>query len=146
MVGGVHRKSQRYRSACNRTHFSGLRFGTSCESGMKIKDAQYLYSLPKRPRRCFTCSELEPLAPLDGCGRLYRPLLLPARNTFANMFRLFLLTTTHRAKPHQRKLLLGQQCRHNTNTSQRVLKSRSQLVTSIASVQGVVRACSNPFS
>ena len=33
-----------------RTHFSGLRFGTSCESGIKIKEAQYSYSLPKRPK------------------------------------------------------------------------------------------------
>ena len=31
-------------------HFSGLRFGTSHESGIKIKQAQYSYSLPKRPK------------------------------------------------------------------------------------------------
>ena len=31
---------------CTRTHFSGLRLGTSNESG--IQEAQYLYSLPKR--------------------------------------------------------------------------------------------------
>ena len=30
---GVHRKSQRYRGACNRTHFSCLRFGTAYKSG-----------------------------------------------------------------------------------------------------------------
>ena len=35
------------RSACTRTHFSGLRFGTSDEGGIKIKEAQYLYSLPQ---------------------------------------------------------------------------------------------------
>ena len=28
----------------------GLRFGTSYESGIKIKEAQYSYSLPKRPK------------------------------------------------------------------------------------------------
>ena len=33
-----------------RAHFSGLRFGTSCESGIKITEAQYLYSLHKRPK------------------------------------------------------------------------------------------------
>ena len=47
MVRGVHRKT-RYRSACTRTHFSGLRFGTSCESG--TQEAQCLHSLPKRPK------------------------------------------------------------------------------------------------
>ena len=31
---------------CTRTHFSGLRLGTSNESG--IQEAQYLYSLPKK--------------------------------------------------------------------------------------------------
>ena len=46
MVGGVHRQSGGHRSACTRTHFSGLRFGTSYESGIKIKEA----SLPKRPK------------------------------------------------------------------------------------------------
>ena len=37
-------------SACTRTRFSGLRFGTSHESGIKIKEVQYLYSVPKRPK------------------------------------------------------------------------------------------------
>ena len=48
MVGGVNRiwRTQK----CTRTHFSGLRFGTSYESGIKIKEALYLYSLPKRPK------------------------------------------------------------------------------------------------
>ena len=35
MVGGVRRYSRGHRSACTRTHFSGLRFGTSYESGIK---------------------------------------------------------------------------------------------------------------
>ena len=34
--------------ACIGTQFSGLRFRTSCESGIKIKEAQCLLSLPKR--------------------------------------------------------------------------------------------------
>ena len=50
MVGGVHRQSWGNRDACASTHFSGLRFGTSYESGIKIKEPQYLYSLPKRPK------------------------------------------------------------------------------------------------
>ena len=37
-------------SACTRTRFSGPKFGTSHESGIKIKEAQYLYSVPKRPK------------------------------------------------------------------------------------------------
>ena len=37
-------------SACTRTHFSGLIFGTSCESGKEIEDAQHLHSLPERPK------------------------------------------------------------------------------------------------
>ena len=37
-------------SACTCTRFSGPRFGTSHESGIKIKEAQYLYSVPKRPK------------------------------------------------------------------------------------------------
>ena len=32
MVRGDHRKFQKHRSACTRTHFSWLRFGTSCKS------------------------------------------------------------------------------------------------------------------
>ena len=50
MVGGVHRQSTGHRSACARTRFSGLRFGTPYESGIKIKEAQFLYSLSKRPK------------------------------------------------------------------------------------------------
>ena len=50
LVCGVRRSSRRYRSACTRTHFSGLRLGTSHESGTKNKEAQYSYSLPKRPK------------------------------------------------------------------------------------------------
>ena len=30
--------------------FSELRFGTTCESGINIKEAQYLHSLPKKPK------------------------------------------------------------------------------------------------
>ena len=37
-------------NACTRTHFSRLRFGTSYESHIKLKEAQYLYSLPQRPK------------------------------------------------------------------------------------------------
>ena len=40
-VEEFHRLSRGHRSACTRTHFSGLRFGTSFESGIKIKEAQY---------------------------------------------------------------------------------------------------------
>ena len=40
-------ESEGRRMACMRTHFSGLRFRTSYESGIKIKETQYLYSLPK---------------------------------------------------------------------------------------------------
>ena len=36
--------------AAAHTHFSGLRFGTSFESGINIKEDKYLYSLPKRPK------------------------------------------------------------------------------------------------
>ena len=39
--------STRHRNARSRTRLSGLRFGTSCESG-SVKEAQYLYSLPKK--------------------------------------------------------------------------------------------------
>ena len=39
MVGGVHRWFRGHRSACTRTHFSGLRVGTSHEMGIKIKEA-----------------------------------------------------------------------------------------------------------
>ena len=39
-----------HRDACARAHYSGLRFGTSYESGIKIQEAQYLYSLPERPK------------------------------------------------------------------------------------------------
>ena len=49
---GVHRKSRRQRSASikghTRKHFSRFRFGTSNQSG--IVEAQYLYSLPRRPK------------------------------------------------------------------------------------------------
>ena len=38
-----------HRIACTRTHLSGLRFGTFYASGIKIKEALYLCSLPKRP-------------------------------------------------------------------------------------------------
>ena len=40
----------RRRIDCIGTQFSGIRLGTSCRSGIKIKEAQYLYSLPKRPK------------------------------------------------------------------------------------------------
>ena len=45
MVGGDHRKSRSYRSACTRTHFSWFRFGTSKKSG--TQKAWYLHSLPQ---------------------------------------------------------------------------------------------------
>ena len=48
MVSGVRRKSRRYRSACTRTHFSWLRFGTAYKSG--TQEAQYFYSLPERSK------------------------------------------------------------------------------------------------
>ena len=38
------------RSACTRAHFSGLRFGTSYESGNEIEEAQYFLSHPERPK------------------------------------------------------------------------------------------------
>ena len=39
-------------------NFSGLRFGTSYESDIKIKEAQHLYSLPKRPKlRCLLSNQ-----------------------------------------------------------------------------------------
>ena len=50
VVEGFQRKSERNRRACIRTQFSGLRFGTSQDSGNEIEEAQYFYSLPKRPR------------------------------------------------------------------------------------------------
>ena len=45
MVRGVHRKSRRYRSICTRTHFSGLGFGRSFDSG--IKEVLYENHFPK---------------------------------------------------------------------------------------------------
>ena len=48
MAKGVHRKSRRHRYACVRTRCLGLRFGTSYESGIKVKEAQYLNPLPTR--------------------------------------------------------------------------------------------------
>ena len=50
MGRGVHRQSRRHRNACASARFSGLRFETSYESGVKIKDAPYLYSIPERPK------------------------------------------------------------------------------------------------
>ena len=38
------------RQSCARTDFSGLRFATSYESGIKIMEAQNLHSLPKKPK------------------------------------------------------------------------------------------------
>ena len=38
------------RNVCTRTHVSGLGLGMAYESGIKIREAQYLYSLPKRPK------------------------------------------------------------------------------------------------
>ena len=43
-------KIKRSRIACTRTHSSRLRFGTSHEIGIKIEDAQYLYSFSKRTK------------------------------------------------------------------------------------------------
>ena len=40
----------RIQKCMHRTHFSGLRFGVPYESGIKIKEAQSLYSLPKRSK------------------------------------------------------------------------------------------------
>ena len=52
MVGGVHRKSRRHRNARARTRFSGLSSDSERRTKVvsKIKEAQYLYSLPKRPK------------------------------------------------------------------------------------------------
>ena len=58
VVGGVHRQSRGHRNASARTHLSGLRFGTSFESGIKIKEAQFLYSLPERPKLRSLCGNL----------------------------------------------------------------------------------------
>ena len=55
MVRGVHRKSRRHRNARARTRFSGLIFGTSYESGIKVKEAPILYLIPKRDRHCEVC-------------------------------------------------------------------------------------------
>ena len=49
MVGGVRRPSTGRRNARARTRVSGLRFGMSYECGTRIKEAQYLYLLSKRP-------------------------------------------------------------------------------------------------
>ena len=38
------------RAAPTRTQFSGIRLGTSCRSGNKVDEAQYLYSLSERPK------------------------------------------------------------------------------------------------
>ena len=46
----VHRQSRGHTDACARTLFSGLRFGTPTESGVKIKEAQYFHSLPQKPK------------------------------------------------------------------------------------------------
>ena len=86
----------------------------------------------------FTYSKLEPLAAL---GRLYNP---PARYMFAHTFRLFFVTTTY-CTPLTRAASRTKLSTFRTNTSLRVLQPRSQLVTSIACVKGVVRACSNRF-
>ena len=40
---------------CTRTHFSGLRFGTSYKSGIIIKEAQYLYTHFPQDRYCEVC-------------------------------------------------------------------------------------------
>ena len=45
MIGEVHRKSRRYTSACIRTHFKWLRFGTVYESG--TQETQYVTHSPK---------------------------------------------------------------------------------------------------
>ena len=61
------RRSGGHRSACTRTHFSGLRLGTSCESDNKFKEAQHLYSLPfKGPIVLFgALVEYHPSSPKD---------------------------------------------------------------------------------
>ena len=43
------------RNACARTDFSGLGFGTSCESGSKIKDAQNFFIHFPKDRNCEVC-------------------------------------------------------------------------------------------
>ena len=55
------------------TQFSGLRFGTSCESGIKIKEAQYSYSLLKRPklRRLLENQKLQGLLAEDTLAKLH---------------------------------------------------------------------------
>ena len=63
------------RSACSRTHFSGLRFGTSCKSGIKMQEAQYFQSNPTRPKlRSLLANQNDKgsLQKTDALAKLYR--------------------------------------------------------------------------
>ena len=55
MVGGVHRWFRGHRIACTRTHFSGLRVGTSYERGIKIKEAPGFFTHFPNDRNCEVC-------------------------------------------------------------------------------------------
>ena len=54
-VGGGHRKSRGQRSACTRTHFSGLRFGTPSENGIKIRENTVFLLTFQKDRNCEVC-------------------------------------------------------------------------------------------
>ena len=60
----------------HRAHFSGLRFGTSYESGSKIKEANCLNSLPKRPilRSLLANQKGQGLRAEDALAKLYLEL------------------------------------------------------------------------
>ena len=60
------------RSACTRTQFSGLRFGTSYESGIKIKEAVFCTHVPK-DRNCEVCLQTKRQGSLaeDALAKLY---------------------------------------------------------------------------
>ena len=60
-------------NACARTRSSGLKFGTSNECGIKIKEAQYFYSLPKslKLRSMFANQKWRRLLAEDGLTKQY---------------------------------------------------------------------------
>ena len=117
--------------------------GRGHASGVVIDNVHFCHQNSSEPPLTqrdvvFTYPKLEPTAAL---GRSYN---LRARYMFAYTFRLFLLTTTYCAPPMRAGSRTTLSTYH-TDTSLRVLQSRSQLVASIASVKGVVRACPNRF-
>ena len=66
-------KPGRHRNACTCTQFSGIRLGTSYESGNKNLEAQHLFSLPERPklRRLLENQNNKGLFAEDALGKLY---------------------------------------------------------------------------